>query len=216
MIDYTRHRHNDISSRIVRRDIDKLIPTADILGVDLPCCSWSRARRAPAHSSMPSAVRSNAHLMGLPNLNARDQQLVNKHNVLFRSSMRWIKQHQQQGGCGYLENPLTSMVWKTRTVRAMVKSGKFHLVRYDMCQYGTQYKQTTRLMVWGEWARTASFKTCSGRGTCSRTNRPHIALSGICDGVFRTSAAQVYTSQFCNHIAAQMLQHSKCSQNPEP
>ena len=83
---------------------------------------------------MPSAVRSNQYLIGLPNLNDKDQELVNKHNVLFRRAMKWAKLHQQSGGRGYIENRLTSMLWKTKNIRGVLNSGLFELVRYDMCQ----------------------------------------------------------------------------------
>ena len=66
VVDFARHSNNDIANSRVAEDVSLLIDTADVLGVDLPCCTWSRARRAPVHSSMPSAARSNQYLMGLP------------------------------------------------------------------------------------------------------------------------------------------------------
>ena len=127
VVDFARDRSNDISNSKVAEDVSELVDTADILGIDLPCNSLSRARRAPQHSSMPSAVRSNASLVGLPGLSTKDQKFVNKHNVMFRRSMNWQQKHQAHGGNGYIENPLTSMLWKARTVRAMEE------IRYSSC-----------------------------------------------------------------------------------
>ena len=109
VVDFARDRSNDISNNKVAEDVSQLVDTADIIGIDLPCNSWSRARRAPQHSSMPSAVSSNTSLMGLPGLSTKDPKFVNKHNVMFRRSMNWAKKHQARGGSGYIENSLTSM-----------------------------------------------------------------------------------------------------------
>ena len=142
--------------------------------------------------------------MGLFGLTTKDQTFVNKQNVMFGRSMNWANKHQAQGGSGYIENPLTSMLWKTRTVRAMENTQKFKLFRYDMCQYGTQYKKQTRLLCWGPWIEWASFKTCEGRGVCSRTSRQHFSSTGVVDGVFRTSAAGVYPTMFTNVLAKEI------------
>ena len=40
-----------------------------------------------------------------------------------------------------MENALTSMLWKTKAVRGLLKTGRFVLFRYDMCQYGAQYNK---------------------------------------------------------------------------
>ena len=97
VIDFTRDRSNDISNSKVAEDVSKLVNTADILGIDLLCNSWSRARRAPQHSSMPSAVRSNACLMSLPGLSTKDPKFVNEHNVMFRRSMNWANKTSGSG-----------------------------------------------------------------------------------------------------------------------
>ena len=154
--------------------------------------------------------------MGLPHLSPKDRSFVNKHNVMFRRAMNWAKRHQKSGGSGYIENPLTSMLWKTRTVRSMINTGNCVLLRYDMCQYGTQYKKPTRLLCWGPWIQWASFKTCVGRSVCSRTARPHFSLTGIVDGVFRTSAAQVYPTTFTNHLAYEIIKSELVSPKPCP
>ena len=102
---------------------------------------------------MPSAVRSNASLMGPPGISTKYLKFVNKHNVMFRRSMNWAKTHQAQGGSGYIENPFTSMLLNTRTVRAMAKTQKFKLFRYDMCQHGTQYNKNDKIIWLGAMDR---------------------------------------------------------------
>ena len=104
VVGFARDSSNEISNSKVAEDVNQLVDTADVLGFDLPCNSCWRARRAPQHSSFPSAVRSNQHLMGLPGLSEKDQKFVNKHNVILRRSMNWARKHQAQGGSGDRES----------------------------------------------------------------------------------------------------------------
>ena len=152
VFDLERDKRNDLSLRSLAPDVDALVPRCRFLGVDLPCCTWSRARRAPRHSNFPSAVRSNQFLMGLLDLDPKDQALVRRHNYMFRSAIRWIRLHAGRGGSGYLENPATSMLWKTRAVRKLLKLEGFRLITFDMCQYQCAWRKPTRLLVWGPWA----------------------------------------------------------------
>ena len=179
VFDLDRHPENDLSKRKICGDIDGLVSVCDILGVDLPCCTWSRARRAPPTSPFPSAVRSNQFLMGLPDLNHRDQALIRRHNFMYRQAIKWIRAHIARGGSGYLENPLTSMLWKTRGVQRLLKITGVRLVDFNMCQYNTSWRKGTRMLVWGPWADHFPALKCTGTsGLCSRTHRPHVTLSG--------------------------------------
>ena len=165
------------------------------MGIDSPCCTWSRARRDPKHSPFPCAVRSNGALMGLPDLEGRDKSLVRKHNFMFRQMITWVRQHASLGGSGYLEDPLTPMLWRTRAVRWLSGTPGFVVIHFDMCRYNCAWRKPTRLLCWGAWTSSLQLKSCSGlKGICSRTHRPHVTLSGVAIGRFRTLAAQVCPS----------------------
>ena len=107
------------------------------------------------------------------------QKFVNKHNVMLRRSMNWARTHQAQGGSGYIENPLTSMLWKARAVLSMVKSDNFQLFRYDMCPCGTQYKKQTRLLLLGPLDSMGVVQNLFGAAACSRTLRQHLSLPAL-------------------------------------
>ena len=202
VFDLERHADNDLGKKAIVPDIDSLVDTCDVLGVDLPCSTWSRARRAPRSSPFPSAVRTNEKLMGLPDNPPRDAAMVRKHNFMYRQALKWIRHHADRNGTGYLENPLTSMLWRTRGVRRLMKRRDFAVVDFDMCQYNCGWRKPTRLLVWGELAGRLQLKRCQGkRGVCSRTHRAHITLSGVADGHFRTSAAQIYPKAFTDALA---------------
>ena len=176
-----------------------------MIGIDLPCCTWSRARRAPRESRFPSALRSQVSLMGLPHLNARDRSTIALHNNLYRHSMRYAKGSIVAGKSGYIENPRSSLLWRTRGVKRLLKLGAYFL-DLDMCQYGRQYKKSTRLLVWGDAWNNVSFKRCHGKhGICSRTGRKHICLSGLQDGRWRSSTAQIFSRQFGDAVASQVF-----------
>ena len=69
---------------------------------------------------------------------------------MFRRAMKWAKQHEHAGGSGYIENPLTSMLWKTKAVRGMLHTGSVVLFRYDMRQYGAQYNKNDTASLFGD------------------------------------------------------------------
>ena len=56
VIDLTDAAVNDLSSLSSWNRVLSVIQDFDFVGIDLPCNTWSRARRAPTHSRMPSAL----------------------------------------------------------------------------------------------------------------------------------------------------------------
>ena len=153
--------------------------------------------------------------MGLLDFEGRDKSLVQKQNFTFCQAIKWISQQASLGGSGYLENPLTSMLWRTRALQRLTRRAGFVVVDFDMCQYNCAWRTPTRLLCWGARTSSLQLKRCSGlKGISSRTHRPHVTLSGVASGRFRTSAAQVYPSAVTDVLAEawvrqqQLLTHS--------
>ena len=71
LIDLAKDPRNYLSNRVVAKQVAAVVSQFDCLGIDILCSTLSRARRAPVWSSMPSALRDNSHLFGLPHLNER-------------------------------------------------------------------------------------------------------------------------------------------------
>ena len=111
-------------------------------------------------------------------------------NEALIGACKLIRRCIQLGIPGYLENPRNSMIWKASLLQKIINRRGVHLVNAHMCQYGTQWRKATRLLVWGRPQFTMA--TCSGKGICSRTSRPHLQLSGIQGNIFATKQAQVY------------------------
>jgi len=212
VVDMAHHPRNDLCLPRAQADVDTLARRADVLGLDLPCSSWSLARRAPSWSSMPSALRCSqgSGLWGLPHLPPADRKRVRIGNVQVKHAVRLIKASVSSGRSGYLENPLGSRVWRAieRLLPRQLKTGEIRVVRTCLCQYGVAWKKPTRLLVWGPSSKELELKWCrSTAGKCARTHRPHVELSGFTSsGTFMTSQAQVYPRQLVAHLLSQLLE----------
>ena len=87
-------------------------------------------------------------------------------------------------------------------MRRLLKLDGVRFIEFDMCQYNTSWGKGTRMLVWGTWSEHFPAKKCQGHGAvCSRTHRPHIMLSAVANGRFRTSAARVYPSASTDQMA---------------
>lgn len=185
----------------------------DFVGVDLPCNTWSRARRAPWWSKLPKPLRQEGeYIMGLSSLSASDQDKVSRANVMLQRSVQLIRKCLRLGIPGYLENPRNSLVWKTPCMQRLLKHRHVQLIVCDMCQYGTQWRKPTAILVWH--CRPFSLKACSGHGKCSRTHKPHLQLTGLGGKRFLTSQAQVYTSDFSQHLMLSLHSHQLSNSGP--
>ena len=176
------------------------IGVVDVVGLEVVCSSWSRARDRPG--GPPPLRDSHKFLFGLPDRKPGDLKNIREGNFQYRSCMRIIKKCLDVGVPGYLENPKSSRFFLTPGVKKLVSSGLGHLVDLDQCQYGAPYRKRTTLLIWGLPPGSACFKMCTGRrGRCSRTNRKHVHLAGQQGGVFKTRAAQAYPQQMAAAIA---------------
>ena len=73
----------------------------------------------------------------------------------------------------------------------------------DFCQYGEDWKKPTTIMG-NLWSISQLSKQCSTlHGLCSRTQRPHFALTGTDENnIFWTLRAQPYPHELCQKVAA--------------
>ena len=149
--------------------------------------------------------------MGLPGLGEKDRATVNLHNALYRNTIRWAKGSLRANKSGYIENPSTSMLWRTRGVAQLQKMGAYFL-QLDFCQYGRPYRKRTKFLVWGNAWTDVELMSCTGKGCiCSRTGRRHINLSGLQNGRWRSSAAQIYSKEFGQTLSRQLFREKTLS-----
>ena len=172
------------------------------LHLGLPCDSFSRARdRRPG--SPP--LRSDALPLGLPDLRDADRQKVERGNRLLKFSVGLLVQCSRRGIPATLENPWTSRVWITPSMKWLVKRKETALFRTDFCMWGRPHRKATYFLG-SNIDLSAAFEgnVCQGapRGLCARTGRPHHVLAGTdANGQFLTKLAEPYPINMCNAIA---------------
>jgi hypothetical protein len=167
-----------------------------------PCESFSIARRAPPSSPMPSAVRSKEFIWGLPDLPKLDAALCETGNQLCRATARIIRVCEANGIAWILENPASSMLWSAPPIARLLQKPNVCFTTIHQCMYGTPWKKPTGLAM-GGGLRPSPHLSCKCVYTgkrCSRTGQPHIVLSGLANGAFKTLAAKEYPKQLCDAI----------------
>ena len=83
---------------------------------------------------------------------------------------------------------------------ALLRSKHVQLVRTDFCMWGMPWhKATGFLTVYCQ--PQPIVRLCRSRGSCARTNRPHVVLKGTnADGVFLTHLAEPYPKLRCTKL----------------
>lgn len=191
---------NDLSAPSKWRDVNRILHRFNMVGIDLPCNTWSRARRAPPNSRMPQPLRGDGDdaILGLPGLSEQSQIKVDKANACLFGAIRLIRRSLKLGIPGYLENPASSRLWQTPHVRRLLQHPQVFIVRCDMCMYDTQWRKPTKILVWG--VPLFAMRVCRGGGKCSRTHKPHLQLTGISGKRFVTEQAQIYSASFVHEL----------------
>ena len=207
LIDLADNSRNDSCHPRAGRDFVALAGSAD-LGIDLPCNSWTLARRAPLWSSMPHRLRTAEHPFGLPELEGRDLDTARIGNFQVRQAVRLIRLSLRSGKSGYLENPATSRAWIVlrRMFHRELSRGEVRIIQTDMCGYGTAFKKPTCLLIWGRYSKGVCLRRCNGKGgLCGHSGVAHLQLTGVKDGVFLTHHAQIYCRRFVSDFLGQLL-----------
>ena len=140
---------------------------------------------------MPNALRGSdpSTIMGLPQLSAADKKKVREANCMLEWVVKLIKRCLQLNIAGYLENPLSSRVWKTAPVKALLQEKKVQFVKSDFCMYDMPWKKPIGLLVFN--SPEVKLCRCRKKGVCSRTGKPHLQLTGVAGKRFLTQQAQV-------------------------
>lgn len=198
----------DLTDPTVRNIIKGWLSSGCVLGVwfGTPCTSWSRARRGPIDSGW-GPLRSNNHILGLPNLKPNDQEKVNVGNNTASCTADLIVHGLKHNVPMVLENPATSMLWLCPSLQRCLRT---HCTTFnlDFCQFGARWRKRTKLACWNIPDATSLLQSCSGHGgVCSRTNKHHIVLTGSdkATGKLWTKIAQPYPSAFCRQAAKVLI-----------
>ena len=173
----------------------------NFLWLDMPCTSFSRARKWDGLG--PGPLRDRDNLFGFSWLSADDARKVRTGNNLLRISLRFLEACEKFRIPYALENPRGSYAWDMPLMKRFVAAHNPQLVHLDFCQYGEEWRKPTTIMG-NFWKLQDISRNCSSsNGVCSRTKRPHFPLTGTDENnVFWTLRAQPYPRQLCQAVAA--------------
>ena len=116
---------------------------------------------------MPGALRGEEgrHLYGLPGLNEKDQLKVDVANQLSVYLLQLCKYAHRRRVPFYIENPLTSRLWKMPEMKQLMSLTHSDTVELDLCQYGEKWRKSTRPLVSRHPdLRSVGKLCCFGRG----------------------------------------------------
>lgn len=207
----------DLLRSCVRRHVYRLLRHKDCIGIwfGYPCGTFSRARRGKA--GMPGALRGEEgrDLYGLPGLNEKDQLKVDVANQLLVYLLQLCKYAHRRRVPFYIENPLTSRLWKMPEMKQIMSLSHSDTVELDFCQYGEAWRKSTRLLVSRHPdLRSVGKRCCFGRGyVCSATGRRHQQLTGATKdesgkSLFWTAKAQAYPKRLVRSLASSIREHA--------
>jgi hypothetical protein len=202
-IDICIAEHHNLLDTYVEHDILHLLQSGRVsfLWLGMPCTSFSRARKWDGLG--PGPLRDLFHLNGFSWLNDADKKKVRTGNDLLRVSLRFLQVCEQLSIPYALENPSSSYAWEMPQMKRFISHFSPKFAWLDFCQYGEDWKKPTTIMG-NFWSISQLSKQCSTlHGLCSRTQRPHFALTGTDENnIFWTLRAQPYPHELCQKVAA--------------
>jgi len=214
VLDTAHNAANDLGTSEAHDTIIRMLQATDpdgkalvgLLGVELPCNTWSLCR---GRGRGPPRLRDLRHIDGLPGLVPKNLEKVAQANAQIKNAVAWIRCSCAQGVPGYLENGRRSLIWHHPLVLELIQEGLCWVSVLDQCQYETEYRKRTLLLVWGVPENAFDFLRCRApRGICSRTGLAHLHLEGVDqNGRFKTAAAQVYPVKMAQAIAMKFAGH---------
>ena len=175
--------------------------------IGVSCASWTRARRAPVESSMPSPLRGDSPdtIWGLPDLSLKDQARVEGGNATLRFTIRVFKACLKAGVPCFVENPLTSRIWIAPPMQLLQKSlrrdGQGGSIVWDHCAFGSSSKNATKVLYCHCDVNSLAKRCHSKAGLCEFTRDRHVVLSGFSGGSFKTALASAYPLKFYKDFA---------------
>jgi len=110
-----------------------------------PCGTFSSARRndggpKPLRGTNPKDIRGPPHLVG------KERGRVDSANKLLLRKNELMKLCERSNVPGYLENPLSSKLWMHPIIKKWVSSKSSHIIEFDYCQFGTEWRVPTRIL----------------------------------------------------------------------
>ncbi|CAK0867123.1 unnamed protein product, partial [Prorocentrum cordatum] len=145
-----------------------------------PCTTWTQALRQP--------LRTRTRPMGRADLLPREAAKVRMGNRTFHLSCDVIELCLELRIPVFVENPAGSLIWQARRLQRLLQHPSCQLLTFDGCQYDAPWRKRTSVAAWNAVDLSRLQRRCAGRrGMCSRSNRPHVILTGHAGGAHLTA-----------------------------
>lgn len=175
------------------------------------CGLGRHAARSPKHvvhqrTAGCRTLRSAGQPLGLPDLNAADAQQLATGNMLASHSAAFAKAAYERQNPGGEENPHSSFLWKLPSRIAQLGSPNAVDCVADHCACGRAFRARTRCRMWHcRPAPQLAAMRCKGRGICDFSGEPHLRLTGVSAGGFKTAAEVENPPQLCSALASSFV-----------
>ena len=103
-----------------------------------PCGTCSMARQIQRQPSDPKPLRSQEHLMGIPNLSPPDEARAQAANAIYIQMADFAQVLNRRSILWSIENPGNSWLWKLPCMAPIVRIGAFYM--FDACVFGGERK----------------------------------------------------------------------------
>ena len=137
--------------------------------------------------------------VGLPT--KRSHELVIQGNACMKLMARVARAQQRAGGWWSIEHPHTSIVWKTKALKALARKPKVTFIRGDQCVFGAPSVKPTGWLTNAPFLRVLE-RCCPG----APEHVGHVRLEGRTKDeeghwVARTALAAAYPTELCKALA---------------
>ena len=200
-LDFRHDAQSDLLLRRVRQLVRGWVRGRLIVAtwIATPCHSLSRARNRP---NGPPPLRTRQYPLGLPGLSPNDQIKVERGNILATFSFSLFLLARSLNIPVVIENPSTSWLWQLPGALSLIRIRSTRVVDFDFCAFATPWRKRTRLLCCHLNLDPLVQCTCSGRGVCAFSRRPHQVLEGKdASGTFWTHIAEPYPKGLCRLVA---------------
>ena len=190
-------------------------PCVKAVHFGLPCGTGSRAREIPISRRLrlqgapqPKPLRSEQHVLGLPNLKAADRARVDAANKLASAVVDVIHSLWRSKVFFVVENPVRSHMWSVLAYFVRQKHdmdfsrwwSQLHHCDMDACMWGSERKKATRLLCSRPWLMSMALP-CSG----DHEHKPFQVYKGPHSWHFDSASEAEYPSKFCAEYARLLL-----------
>jgi len=169
------------------------------LHLGTPCNSWSRVRD---FGPGPPRLRSDEHVLGLPDLRPCDRIAVTTGNLFMQFSVSVLLACRRMSVPASMENPGRSRLWIAPPVKRLFSLRRFQFTLTDYCQWGTPWMKTAGFLSVCADLSQIERRCHRVNKCCSRSGQRHQVLCGKHpSGVWWTSIAEGYPRTLCRALA---------------